>query len=80
MWLLLSILDRCECPLSGDKRRFMGEGSDFRLGPQTVFQRGACRQHRKAGIDPNRPFKAAIANVRYPIAKRPSNGRDQLGS
>ncbi len=80
MWLLLSNLDRCECPLSGDKRRFMGEGSDFRLGPQTVFQRGACRQHRKAGIDPNQSFKFADANVSYWIAKQPFERRDQLGS
>jgi hypothetical protein len=30
------------------------------------------------GIDPKQPFKVASANVGYPIAKRSSNGRDQL--
>ncbi len=32
------------------------------------------------GIDPKRPFKAAVANVCYGIAKRSSNDCDQLGS
>ena len=48
-------------------------------------QGGAVRRRRnlvpsKAGIDPNRPFKTAVANVGYGIAKRSSNDRDRLGS
>ena len=38
------------------------------------------RSGRKAEPDPTRPFKIAGANVGYWIAKRPWNGRDQLGS
>jgi hypothetical protein len=38
------------------------------------------RSGRKAEPDPTRPFKIAGANVGYWIAKRPGNGRDQLGS
>jgi hypothetical protein len=30
--------------------------------------------------DPNQTFAIDGANVGYPIAKRPSNARDQLGS
>ena len=36
------------------------------------------RPSRTARIDPNRPFKFAGANVRYQIAKRPSNGCDKI--
>ncbi len=54
---------------------------------QTVIANGSnerpvmaeMRRSRTAGADPNRPFKAAVANVRYPIAKRSFSCRDLLG-
>ncbi len=50
------------------------------IRPQTDFQEGPCRPHRKTRIDPFRPFKFAKANVGYRNVKRSSNSRDKLGS
>ena len=56
--------------------------------PQAAFARGPgegplmaeMRRSRTAGVDPNRSFMIAGANVRYLIAKLSFDCRDQLGS
>ncbi len=42
-----------------------------------VFQLGVSKPHLMTGIDPNRPFNLADANVGYWIGKRPFDGRNQ---